>query len=212
MSQDEKKKALLARIKIVDPVGQITACAKNLWQEAGKPAGSDWTDYFAEAEELLTAGRGGEAAGETASSSVKKTSSVGEHTKQIDLAISALSQSSFNLHEATCLATILQNNQFSLEGFPSPTKFNDTEITRILSESTIEYEEDYLRECSVSSSAELSLAQKNGFWRRELEKKQGEDCALSFHDLNTISRLEKELREKTEIREMKILEKRPELG
>ena len=52
-----KDKLPIKNIDIIDPLGEIRRCAKEMWINDGKPKDGDWRYYWSQAEELLLSGR-----------------------------------------------------------------------------------------------------------------------------------------------------------
>ncbi|MCB0344813.1 MAG: DUF2934 domain-containing protein [Bdellovibrionales bacterium] len=50
---------LPSNVDLIDPLGEIRARAKELWKDAGSPEGTDWTEFFEEAERQMCGGSGG---------------------------------------------------------------------------------------------------------------------------------------------------------
>ena len=188
----------------LDPLGEIRRYAKQMWVEAGKPDDKDPLDYFDEAEQLLVGGRSssapsgrirhlakGEGVNEQLSGYVQGLIEQSEN-KVLSVVAESLRRE-LSAHDAVCLATILKVNELQLKDGSSIGPLKEVQISGILAALTNEYDHFFLEQMGTSDFHSISIGQRLAYWQQRLEDLQKVDKPLSFHDLNTISRLEGEM-------------------
>ena len=184
-----------------DPLGEIRRRARELWEEAGKPANKGWPAFFDEAEEQLVGGvssgrpsgrhrnpmRDHEVAPQVASAASQSEDGL------LSIVASALKQL-LTHQEALCLAYVLESHCIVLKDGKRLQPSDDHETATVLAALASEYDEGFLRQQHAHSPFEIDPQARIDYWERVLLGRHREDNALTNLDRNTVNRLVTALR------------------
>ena len=194
---DKKKTGLPLNIDLIDPLGEIRNYAKKLWQEAGAPDDSDWTDYWAQAEGTMVSGVSKQ---EPPTSVAPLVSSSESPTAEIQtlidnseqLLVSALANAlkrQLNDHESVCLANILMTHRFVMKDESIVERSDTTQAASVLALISWDYKPSFMAEHNTKNASNIDTLDRTNYWKERLESTIREDEPLTFSDRNTISRL-----------------------
>ncbi len=191
----------------IDPLGVIEHCAKQIWEERGKLAGTSWRDHFAEAEQLILAGR---SSGELPSTRVTSEPALKTIPAEIwalrdqdrDRFAAAVARSIDNLlneHESYCLGTLLLSNEFKLKGDTAYRACSEEQVADLLAALSADYDEDFIRKEGNGTLGAISAVTRARYWTEKIKAWRASDAPLNYSDRNTIDRLKDSLLGRTEI-------------
>jgi len=180
-----------------DPLGVIENAAKQIWKNRGAPAGTTWRDYFAEAEQLLIAGRGTlPDSAEPEELPISKLELLppeiwalrDQDTDPLRAAVAWGVNELFDEHEAFCFARLLGSNEFKVMGGEFQACPED-EIIVLLASLAGEYDEDFVKSEGQGDLSTVSKEKRREYWRKKMLQWRSDDRPLNYHDRNTIERL-----------------------
>jgi hypothetical protein len=203
---------------LVDPLGEIRNLARQLFEDAGAPAGKSWKDFYSEAEsKMLTV------AEKPAHSAAYK--SAGENPVSINPQLAQIIESSedpfikilassftdlLSLHEAICLSHFLFDNKIILTSGVELQTNSVAEHSSILSLLGAELDQGYLDKLK-KTTAQLSTAEKMLFWKEYLTNEIQADNPLNFNQQNTIRRLRSLIEKNPLVKEVQFIQAPSEL-
>lgn len=200
------------RLGVIDPPGVIGNLAKRLWKDHGEISGTTWRDHFADAEELLLAGRSGPAP--TQPDLPEKEMELlpapiwvlrDQDDDPIARAIARSIDRLLTAHESYCLGYLLIFNEFKLHGTLEFEAFGDERITYLLAMLSAEYDEEFIKR-EGGSLGDISQETRTLYWTQKIIQWREADETLSYSDRNTIDRLRDALRVQPEVEIIRLRE------
>lgn len=201
------------RLGVIDPLGVIENLAKSLWKDHGEISGTTWRDHFADAEQLLLAGRSGPAP--TQPDPPEKTMDLlptpiwalrDQDDDPIARAIARSIDRLLTAHESYCLGYLLIFNEFNVRATPELIAFSEERVAHILAMLSAEYDDDFIkREGGLLSS--VSPEARTRYWTQKLIQWREADEALTYSDRNTIDRFTEALRVQPEVENIRLRER-----
>ncbi len=207
--------------RVVDPLGEIEALAKQLHGESQaapeQPAGEGferWEEFWVEAERRLTAGKSeGVPSDRTRSAKVdtvpERLRDLAQQSDNLILSLLAGSLPKYlSSHESICLGYVLQTNCFEFKGGSGPVEsrlgpFSIPAAAELLTELSDEYDPDFLRACGIEEASKVSGSDERvwtlprekrvEYWSERLRDIQEKDEPLNYAFQNTIVRLRDKL-------------------
>ena len=196
---DPALEKLLASLQVRDPLGEISARARELWQQAGSPADRTWQTFLNQAESDLMAGRGSAPKPQVPQNVVSKPASpyhihltqYRQSTQGLAKVLATAFDNPLNDHEVVCLVRILNTHQIVLTSGKSspPTPASIDEALRLVTPLTCDYPAAFLSEYKTSDPFMVPEAKRIAFWRAIIEQQAELDSPLTAADRNTLHRL-----------------------
>ncbi len=186
--------------RIIDPLGEIEARAKELWVNAGSPGDKTWRDFFSQAEADILGEPG------AVSTARKERATADDQSLSSDFVTLAKDKNSLlaflattlkkllNDHESLCLGYILANNclRFPSRDIATLAEIGPVSIENIadlLAYLSGDYETDFLKKENIEDYHFISHTKRSDYWRNKLLHMLKEDQALTYTDRNTINRI-----------------------
>ena len=213
---DQKKAPTPEMMKIVDPLGEIRRLSETLWNDAGKPAGTSWEDYWTSAEKLLNAGYG-------ADPKERRSRMPTLHEQHLSSLVRELrSQSSDELlsilaaafdglldeHEASSLGRILEDHSFTLKEESKDRLIESVPRERaaeLLAHLVWEYDIDFISREGGGRFENIPFEKRKAYWEDRLKKRAEQDEPLTFADQTTMRRLVARIEAEPRIRKLTYL-------
>lgn len=213
---DEKKAPTPEMMKIVDPLGEIRRLAETLWNDAGKPAGTTWEDYWTAAEKLLNAGYGADPKERRSRMPTLHEQQLSSLVRELraqsgDELLSILAAAFDGLldeHEAGALGRILQDHSITLKDDSKDRLIDSVSCERaadILSHLAWEYDLDFISREGAGRFENIPLEKRKAYWTEKLKRNAEQDEPLTFADLTTIRRLVSRIEAEPRIRKLTYL-------
>lgn len=189
-------------VDVIDPLGEIRARAKELWQADGAPADRPWQSYFSQAEGQFCGASGAPGGGPFVKHGETPGTDRHPHLEQVAQRepgtllsrVAASFTELLELHESDMLCELFLNYPVAIEGSSAQTATLSTEETAALvAEVAGEYEEMFLQTNDTSNPLLVPLEKRIAYWMSRIEQRSRSDEPLTNADRNTMARLEQQL-------------------
>ncbi|MFN8392348.1 MAG: hypothetical protein U0136_18790 [Bdellovibrionota bacterium] len=180
---------------VKDPLGVIEKCARELFEDRGRPEGKQWTDFVPEAEQLLLAGRT-EAPPTQERPHISAIENLppriwalrDQDTDPFAAAVASSVGALLSEHESFCMGVFLHSNEFQLSngGFRT---CSTAQIAALLSELAGEYEAGFIQGFASGEIDAIPVERRREYWEKKLKAWIAEDRPLNYADRNTIDRI-----------------------
>lgn len=210
---EQKKVPSAEMMKTVDPLGEIRRYAETLWNEAGKPAGTSWEDYWAPAEKLLLAGRGDAVRERRSRHPTLHEEHLSDVVRQLrsqeqDELLSILAAAFDGLldeHEALSLGRVLQDHSITVKESERDHTIERADRKRaaeVLSHLAWEYDVAFTASEGGGRVETIPFEKRQSYWEARLAGLEERDEPLTFADQTTMRRLVSRIEAEPRVRKL----------